>query len=99
MKTMSSMAELDSTQILQTLCAKLPSYAGVKWCRLVHEQQTKDQQFVRFKDFVTFIKLEAELANDPVFSPDMLKKERKKNNPTENKSVRSVLCDKCCTQP
>ena len=81
MKTMGSMAELDSTQILQTLCAKLPSYTDVKWCRLVHERQTKDQQLVGFKDFVAF-------ANDPVFSPDTLKKERKKNNPTENKPNR-----------
>ena len=30
MKTMESMAELDSSQILVTLLAKLPSYSGVK---------------------------------------------------------------------
>ena len=32
-----------------------------------------------FKDFVQYVKEEAELANDPIFSPDVLKKERKKN--------------------
>ena len=85
MKTMKSMAELDSTQILQTISAKLPSYTGVKWCRFAHDLQAKDQVVVGFKNFVKFVKQEAELANDPVFSPDALKKERKKNNPKEHK--------------
>ena len=35
---------------------------------------------IRFKDFVQFVKLEAELANDPIFSQDTLKKERKKGS-------------------
>ena len=35
---------------------------------------------IRFKDFVRFVKLEAELANDPIFSPDALKRERKKGS-------------------
>ena len=35
---------------------------------------------IRFKDFVRFVKLEAELANDPIFSPDALKRERKEGS-------------------
>ncbi|XP_068716052.1 titin homolog [Montipora foliosa] len=81
MKSMKSMSELDSTQILQSISAKLPSYSGVKWCRFTHEVQSKDKKLVGFKDFANFVKQEAELANDAIFSPDVLKRERKKNGP------------------
>ena len=66
-------------QILQSISAKLPSYSGVKWCRFAHEAQVKDKKLVGSKDFTNFVKQEAELANNPVFSPDVLKRERKKN--------------------
>lgn len=79
MKTMKSMSELDSTQILQSISAKLPSYSGVKWCRSAHEVQVKEKRLVGFTDFVKFVKQEAEVANDPIFSPDVLKRERKRN--------------------
>ena len=84
MKSMKSMSELDSTQILQSISAKLPSYSGVKWCRFAHEAQVKDKKLVSFKDFTNFVKQEAELANDPIFSPDVLKRERKKNGPARD---------------
>ena len=84
MKVMRSRAELDSTQMLMSLSAKLPSYIGIKWCRFAHEQQSKKHKQVGFADFVQFVKLEAELANDPVFSPDVLKKERRKTIPRES---------------
>ena len=84
MKSMKSMSELDSTQILQSISAKLPSYSGVKWCRFAHEAQVKDKKLVGFKDFTNFVKQEAELANDPIFSPDVLKRERKKNGPVRD---------------
>ena len=32
---------------------------------------------VKFKDFVNFVREESELANDPIFSPDVLRQERK----------------------
>ena len=80
MKTMKSATELDSSQVLLSLSAKLPSYSGVKWCRFAREEQTKRECPSRFKDFVWFVKLEAELANDPIFSPDALKRERKRGS-------------------
>ena len=76
---MKSMSELNSTPILQSISAKLTSYSGLKWCRFAHDTQIKQRRLVAFKDFVQFVKEEAELANDPIFSPDVLKKERKKN--------------------
>ena len=77
MKAMKSTTELDSSQVLLSLSAKVPSYSGVKWCRFAHEEQMKRECPIRFKDFVQFVKLEAELANDPILSPDALKKERR----------------------
>ena len=84
MKSMKSMSELDSTQILQSISAKLPSYSGIKWWRFAHEAQVKDKKLVGFKDFTNFVKQEAELANDPIFSPNVLKRERKRNSPTRD---------------
>ena len=56
-----------SSQILLTLSAKLPSYSGVKWCRFAHEEPAKRQTPIGFKDFLLFVKQEAEAANDPAF--------------------------------
>ena len=92
MKTMNSMGDLDSTQTLLQISAKLPSYSGVKWCRQAHEAQTKTKKIITFSDFVKFVKEEAELANDPIFSPDALKKERNKtvtvNQPRFGRKIR-----------
>ena len=74
MKTMKSMGDLDSTQTLLQISAKLPSYSGVKCCRQAHEAQTKTNKIITFSDFAKFVKEEAQLANDPIFSPDALKK-------------------------
>ena len=65
MKTMKSTAELDSSQIVVTLSAKLPSYSGVKCGRFTHKEQTKRHNPIGFKDFVQFVKQEAEVANTP----------------------------------
>ena len=78
MKTMQSMGDLDSTETLKQISSKLPSYSRVKWCWHAHETQTKKKKIVTFSDFVKFVREEAELANDPIFSPDALKRERKK---------------------
>lgn len=79
METMQSMSELDSTHTLMQISAKLPSYSGVKWCRHAHDRRAKSGKPASFSDFVQFVKQEAELANDPVFSPEALMKERRKN--------------------
>ena len=78
MKTMQSMGDLDSTETLRLVSSKLPSYSAVKWCRHAHETQTKSKKIVTFSALVKFVRGEAELANDPIFSPDALKAERKK---------------------
>ena len=77
-KTIQSMGDLDSTETLSLVCSKLPSYSAVKWCRHAHERQTKSKKIITFSTFMNFVREEAELANDPIFSPDALKAERKK---------------------
>ena len=86
-KTVGSLAELDSTQTLTELSAKLPSYSGVKWCRHAYEAQMKSSLRVSFSEFVKFVKAESDLANDPIFSPDALKREKRKQ-PERNPKTR-----------
>ena len=70
-KTVGSLAELDSTQTLRQMTAKLPSYSGVKWCRHADETQTKSCERVSFCEFVKSVQKEA-TANNPIFSPNAL---------------------------
>jgi len=80
MKSMQYMGELNSTETLIQISAKLPSYCGVKWCRYARDRREKTKDVVSFSDLVEFVKLEAELATDPVFSPNALKRERNKES-------------------
>ena len=48
----------------------------------------KRERPIHFKDFIQFVKLEAELANDPIFSPAALKKERKKGSGQRDRSAK-----------
>ena len=73
MKSMKFMSELNSTETLVQVSAKLPSYSGVKWCRYARDWRERTEDVVSFSDLVDFVKLEAELATDPVFSPNALK--------------------------
>ena len=82
-KVAGSKGELDSSQILIQVSAKLPSYSGVKWCRHAYEARTKSGSNVSFSEFVQFVKGESDLANDPVFSPDALRRERRSNETTK----------------
>ena len=80
MKTMQSMGDLNSTETLRLVSSKLPSYSAVKWCRQAYEAQTRSMKIVTFSDFTKFAREEADLANDPIFSLDALKAERKKTD-------------------
>ena len=77
LRIVGSSGELDSTPTLTRVSAKLPSYSGVKWRRHAYDTRKKSGSNVSFAEFVQFVKEESDLANDPVFSPDVLKRERK----------------------
>ena len=80
MKSMKYMNELNSSETLVQVSAKLPSYSGVKWCRYARDRRERTKDVVSFSDLVDFIEMEAELATDPVFSPNALKRERNKES-------------------
>ena len=88
MRTMNCLAELDSTETLIQISAKLPSYSGVKWCRHAYQLRRKSRSPVSFNDLVEFGKEEADLATDPTFSPDVLKKERNKETKVDKENKR-----------
>lgn len=75
MKSMRYLDELNSTETLIQVSAKLPSYSGVKWCRHARDIRAKKRNTVTFSDLIEFVKEEAELATDPVFSPNNLRRE------------------------
>ncbi|KAK3719410.1 hypothetical protein QZH41_004702 [Actinostola sp. cb2023] len=90
MKTMDCLLELNSTETLIQISAKLPSYVGTKWCRHAHELKQKTKKTILFSDLVEFVKTEANLATDPAFSPDILKRERNKEKSQDKESKRQL---------
>ena len=87
MKSKKYMDELNSTETLIQDSAKLPSYSGVKWCRHAHDIRAKTKNAITFSDLVKFVKEEAELATDPIFSPNNLKRERNKESNREGSGM------------
>ena len=78
MQSMKYMEELNSTRLLQEISKKLPLKSGSRWCRQAHDVLKKTERTVSFHDLVEFVREEADLANDPVFSPEALKGDRDK---------------------
>ena len=76
MRSMKFLSDLDSVEVLKQVSSKLPSYSGVKWYRHAFDMKKNCGQVVTFHDLVKFVETEADLATDPVFSPDVLKSER-----------------------
>ena len=63
MRSIQSLNELNSIEVLRQVSSKIPSYSGVKWFR---------------HDPLKFIRAEVDLATGPVFSLDVLKMEKKR---------------------
>ena len=85
MKEMRYLDDLNSSETLKLISGKLPSYSGVRWCRYAFDIKKKQYRPVVFDDVVMFVKEEAELATDPVFSPDAMKTDRKRGFEKEKK--------------
>ena len=79
MRSMKFLSDLDSVEVLKQVSSKLPSYSGVKWCRHAFDTKKNCGRVVTFRDLVKFVETEADLATDPVFSPDVLKSERNRS--------------------
>ena len=78
MQSMKYMEELNSTRLLQEISTKLPLKSGSRWCHQARDILKKTERTVSFHDLVDFVREEADLANDPVFSPEALKSKRNK---------------------
>lgn len=78
MSSIEFLKDLNSTEALRQVSSKFPSYSGVKWCRSAFDTKKRSGRVVTFHDLVKFVESEADLATDLVFSPDMLKAERRK---------------------
>ena len=74
---MKYMEDLNSTRLLQEVSTKLPFKSGSRWCRQARDVLKKTERMVSFHDLVEFVREEADLANDPVFSPEALKSKKK----------------------
>ena len=66
------MEGLNSEDTLWKVTSKLPSTIGIRWCRLANKMLRYEERLASFHDLVDFVKDEAALATDPVFSPDAL---------------------------
>ena len=77
-QSMKYMEELNSTRLLQEISTKLPLKSGSRWCRQTCDVLKKTERMVSFHDLVEFVREEADLAKDPVFSPEALKSKRNK---------------------
>ena len=78
MQSMQYMEELNSPRTLQEISSKLPLRSGSRWCREARDVLRKTNRTVSFHDLVAFVKEEEDLANEPVFSPEALKREKNK---------------------
>ena len=77
--------ELNTSSLLQSLCIKLPIRIQRKWLETAHIISFRNYRRVVFYDFVSFIRMESELANDPTYSPGALSKAIDKRAPKNEK--------------
>ncbi|RMX40963.1 hypothetical protein pdam_00014876 [Pocillopora damicornis] len=80
MQSMKYMADLNSTRLPQEISTKLLLKSGSRWCCQARKERT-----VSFHNLEEFFK-EADLANDPVFSPEVMKSN--KNKAPDRKQVK-----------
>ena len=78
MKSIEFLRDLNSTEVIKEVYSKLPSYSGVKWCSNAFDTRKKSGRVATFHDLMKFVKSEADLATDPIFSPDALKAENRR---------------------
>ena len=88
MESMKYLSILDHPQNLQNLVKKLPTYLQDRWRRqVVKLRETHPFSIPGFKSFSGFIRTEAKIATDPIFSKEALgKTSSKERKPIQPKS-------------
>ena len=66
--------ELNTSSMLQTVYIKLPERLQRKWASLAHKKETENLRRSLFADFMTFVKNESDIANNPLYSKEILTK-------------------------
>ena len=87
MKGMPHMNDLNTAHVLRQLWEKLPRYLRSKWTERNNKTKVLKGRMAHFEEFVDFVREQADLATDPVFSDESVSK-----LPTESK-------DKVFVQP
>ena len=72
-ETMPGLNVLDDCLELQRYARHLPEWALSRWSFKASELKTSRGEYPKFEDFAGFVSLEADRANDPVFSLNALK--------------------------
>lgn len=75
MGTVKYLDDLNSTPLLRIVVGKLPYHARIKWCKTAYSLRKQYEKEVTFQDLTRFVAEEAEIANDPLFAPDLFKNE------------------------
>jgi len=68
MKGMSHMNDLNTAHVLRQLWEKLPRYLRSKWTETNNKTKAVKGRMANFEEFVEFVRVQADLATDPVFS-------------------------------
>ena len=76
MKGMSHMDDLNTAHVLRQLWEKLPRHLRSKWTEKNNKTKSAKGRIADFEEFSQFVREQAELATDPVFSEESVSKPR-----------------------
>ena len=74
MKGMSHMDDLNTAHVLRQLWEKLPRHLRSKWTKRNSKTKSAKGRIADFEEFSQFVREQAELASDPVFSEENVTK-------------------------
>ena len=74
MKGMSHMDDLNTAHVLRQLWEKLPKYLRTKWTERNNRTKSAKGRIADFEEFSQFVREQADLATDPVFSEQCVSK-------------------------
>ena len=74
MKDMSHMDDLNTAHVLRQLWEKLPGHLQSKWTERNNKTKSAKGRVADFEEFSQFVREQAELVTDPVFSEENVSK-------------------------
>ena len=89
LKNNNMFTEIDTQHNIIEICLRLESYLRYEWRSKVMKNKQSTGAYLRFSDFVTFVREHADVVNDPLYGKDAL--EGRPNRTMNKKSVSSLL--------